>query len=101
MTNKAMFSVYYEGNDIFHAQQYTSIFSTHTIQHNDNRIKGKGVLIYENNIENLRRSISLFSIRSLAKHTWINDNDRFLGRLENTNSVYLALKVSKKDVIPF
>jgi hypothetical protein len=79
---KAIFSVYYENNDIYHAKQYTSIFSTHIMQHNDNRIKGKGVLVYENNIENLRRSLTLFTIRSLPKHTWINDNDRFLGRQE-------------------
>jgi hypothetical protein len=78
--SKAIFSVYYENNDIYHAKKYTSIFSTHTMQHKDNRIKGKGVLIYENNIENLRRSITLFAIRSLAKHTWITDHDRFIGR---------------------
>ena len=78
--DKAIFSVYYENNDIFHAKQYTSIFSTHTMQHKDNRIKGKGVLIYENNIENLRRSIAMFSIRSLPKHTWVNSNNVFVGR---------------------
>jgi len=78
--DKAIFSVYYENNDIFHAKQYTSIFSTHTMQHKDNRIKGKGVLIYENNIENLRRSVAMFCIRSLPKANWQNSNDVYIGR---------------------
>jgi hypothetical protein len=78
--DKAIFFVYYENNDIFHAKQYTSIFSTHTMQHKDNRIKGKGVLIYENNIENLRRSVAMFCIRSLPKANWQNSNDVYIGR---------------------
>jgi len=79
--DKAIFSVYYENNDIFHAKQYTSIFSTHTMQHKDNRIKGKGVLVYENNIAiDLRRSVAMFSIRSLPKANWINSNNVFIGK---------------------
>ena len=33
---------------------------------------------------NLRHCIALFSARSLSKHTWINDPDRYMGR-ENIN----------------
>jgi len=32
------------------------------------------------NKESLRKSLSLYVARSVPKHSWINDQDRYLGR---------------------
>jgi hypothetical protein len=34
-----------------------------------------GLVVYE---QNLRSSVSLFCARVMPKHTWVNDQDRFL-----------------------
>jgi hypothetical protein len=44
-------------------------------------IKGFGTYIHQSNI---RHCIALYSARVLSKHTWINDQDRYMGR-ENIN----------------
>ena len=42
-------------------------------------IKGMGTYIYASN---LRYCIALFSARVLSKHTWINDQDRYIGMFD-------------------
>ena len=43
-------------------------------------IKGLGTYMYDDNI---RRSIALFCVRSIPKHTWVNDPNVYIGRIEN------------------
>jgi len=45
-------------------------------------IKGMGTYIHSSN---LRYCIALFSARGLSKHTWINDQDRYMGKEDKTN----------------
>jgi hypothetical protein len=42
-------------------------------------IKGRGTYIYSSNT---RHCIALFSARGLSKHTWINDQDRYIGMFD-------------------
>jgi hypothetical protein len=72
-------------NDVAHTTIKTCLLSSNYSLRDEKRIKSSAVYIEE---ENLRKSITILSIRSLVKSTW-----------KNTNSVYLAPKVSKKDVI--
>ena len=82
MINQIAF-LYCAGNNIFQSQQQTVLLSLAYITNKDDRsgsLIGAGVFLYSHNDENIRRSISLFSARTLAKHNWINDNNRYLGR---------------------
>lgn len=63
-----------ECNDVFHSVQGTSLFSSTTPNHNSP--KGLGTYMY---LANFRRSISLFSTRSLVKSDWINSNNVYIG----------------------
>jgi hypothetical protein len=38
-----------------------------------------GTYIYSSNT---RHCIALFSVRGLSKHTWINDQDRYIGMFD-------------------
>ena len=70
---------YCSNNTIYHAKQLTSLLSSPLICRKDDRsgsLIGAGVFLYSHNEE----SIALFSARSLPKHTWINDNNRFQGK---------------------
>lgn len=40
-------------------------------------IKGMGTYIHQSNI---RQVIALYGARGLSKHTWINDQDRYIGK---------------------
>ncbi len=82
MNNQIAF-LYCAGNNIFQSQQQTVLLSLAYITNKDDRsgsLIGAGVFLYSHNDENIRRSISLFSARSLPKHNWINDNNRLLGK---------------------
>ncbi len=57
-------------NNMFEAQERTCLLSS-------SYAYSQGKYIPKNNI---RRSLALFCVRSLPKHSWINDNNRFLGR---------------------
>ena len=59
-------------NNIFKAQQETCFLSSHYAS-------GHGFSIYKTPTDSIRRSIALYCARSLPNHTWINDNNRFLG----------------------
>jgi hypothetical protein len=59
-------------NNIFKAQQETCLLSSQFAGDH-------GFYLYKTPSTSIRRSITLFSDRSLPKHTWINDNNRFLG----------------------
>jgi hypothetical protein len=70
-----------DANNIFHARQGTSLLSSPLIYPRDDRrglLKGLGIFIYSENIDNIRKTIGLFSARCLPKPTWINDSDVFL-----------------------
>ena len=75
MNNHPIADLFSNGNSLFEAQQLTCLLSS-TRENYVNHI-----LIYRHSI---RRSITLYCVRCLPKHTWINDNNRFIGR-ENEN----------------
>ena len=82
MNNQIAF-LFCAGNDVFQSQQRTVLLSLPYITNKDDRsgsLIGAGVFLYSHNEDSIRRSISLFCVRSLPKHTWINDNNRFIGR---------------------
>lgn len=68
-------------NGLFEAQQMTCLISSTFPPPKRNGAgdlkSGLGFYIPKNN---LRRSIALYCVRSLPKHTWINDNNRFIGK---------------------
>lgn len=68
------------GNDPMH-NYFSSLMSTTSPGHmNRGEMKGMGTYMYADNI---RRSVSLFAIRSLVKSTWMNSNDVYIGKVEN------------------
>ncbi len=72
-----------EVNDICHARKGTSLLSSPLISPRDDRrglLKGLGIFIYSESIDNIRKTMGLFSARCLPKHTWINDGDVYLGK---------------------
>lgn len=76
MNNQPLFFFYTHSNDIFHAKQKSCILSC---------FYHCGVYIHKEPKENLRRSISLFSTKSLLISNWINSNDVFIGREDKEN----------------
>jgi hypothetical protein len=83
MNNHPIAFFFCDSNNMFSAQQGSCLLS-HTLMspRDDKRgdIKGNGIFMYEEHIDNIRRSISLFCVRSLPKHTWVNSNNVFLSR---------------------
>jgi hypothetical protein len=64
-------------NNIFGSTQGVFLGSSTSAGHmSRGEMQGNGFYMYENNF---RRSVSLFSIRSLIKSTWINSNDVYIG----------------------
>ena len=66
-----------EGNEVFHSIRGIALLPNTSYGGDKHHIKGLGTYMYDNNI---RQSICLFSVRSLTKHTWINDQDRYIGK---------------------
>ena len=64
------------GNNIQCSVQLTYLISSTSAGPTKDDMKGIGTYM---NKDNLRRSISLFSTRCLSKHTWITDQDRYIG----------------------
>ena len=60
-------------NNMSEASRITCLLSENTL------LKYGGFYIAKNN---LRKSVVLFSARSLPKHTWINEPDTFIGKVE-------------------
>ena len=58
-----------DSNNVWQGQQLVYLQSSKCYSHSG------GLFVYENNF---RRMVSLFNTRILPKHTWINDQDRFL-----------------------
>jgi hypothetical protein len=84
MANNMIAFLLLESNDVYHAVQGTSLLSTTLLSpRNDRRddLKGQGRYLYKQNSENNRQLLTLFSVRSLAKNTWINSNDVYIGRV--------------------
>ncbi len=72
-----------DGNDLYHAVLSTCLLSSVYLSPRDSKkgvLKGQGVLMYKENLENIRRTIIFFSVRSLPKHTWVTSNDLLIGR---------------------
>lgn len=68
---------YSDSNDVFHSVQGVGFLSsTSTIHKNQGAIKGAGTYMYPNNI---RHCIALFCVRSLPKHSWVNDPNVYIG----------------------
>ncbi len=65
-----------ECNDVFHSFQGTSLLSSTSSTIGDIRPKGRGTYMY---LDNFRRSVSLFCVRSLIKSKWKNSNDVYIG----------------------
>jgi hypothetical protein len=64
-------------NNVFQAIKFTNFFSSTSAGHlSRGEMKGMGYYIPMDNIA-IRRSIALYSVRSLPKHTWINNCDVF------------------------
>ena len=63
-------------NNIFGSTQGVFLISS-TSPNAGTRPKGLGTYMYK---DNFRRSISLFSVRSLIKSDWINSNNVYIGR---------------------
>ncbi len=70
MNNHPIAFFFCSNNNIFKAQQETCLLSS----------QFAGDHGFYTPSTSIRRSITLFSVRSLPKHTWINDNNRFLGK---------------------
>ena len=64
-----------KANDLFNSVQGVVLLSL-TSDGGKDHLTGRGTYMY---LDNFRRSISLFSIRSLVKSTWINSNDVYIG----------------------
>ena len=62
-------------NDIMHSLQCVYLLSS-TASGRLESMKGNGTYMYK---DNFRRSISLFSTRCLSKHSWVTDQDRYIG----------------------
>jgi len=73
MDNHPIAFFYCSNNNMFEALQRTCLLSSQFAD-------GHGFYIYKTPCTSIRRSITLYSVRSFPKHTWINDNNRFLGR---------------------
>ncbi len=70
-----------DSNNIFTSLQgayLTSSTSSCSYKH-DGKIKGLGTYMYK---DNFRRCISLFCVRSIPKHTWINSNNVYIADKE-------------------
>ncbi len=74
MNNHPIAFFYCSNNNMFSAQQMTCLLSGMW-----NPIIGD-VKIYKEPKDSIRRSIALYCVRCLPKKTWINDNNRFIGR---------------------
>ena len=68
-------------NNVMHSVKLVYLTSS-TSAGTSKDIKGMGGLYIHQS--NTRHCIALFSARVLSKHTWINDQDRYMGR-ENIN----------------
>jgi len=80
MDNYPFCFIYWDTNSLYSAKQFTTFLSSTSSTQKRNGIgdiQGKGHYIY---CDNIRKSMTLFSIRSLPKHTWINSNNVFIGR---------------------
>jgi hypothetical protein len=76
MNNHPIGFFYCDSNNMFKAKTQTSFLSSsYSSQPLSSHSSG-----FFMSKKNIRKSIVLFSVRSLPKHTWINDNNRFLGR---------------------
>ena len=71
---------YSDSNSIFVSIQGVSLLPTTYYGGDKHHIIGRGTYMYKDNI---RRSVSLFAIRSLVKATWMNSNDVYIGKVEN------------------
>ena len=80
MNNQPIAFLLTEGNDIYHVGQGTCFLSYTYSYPNDGRVVANGVYLHKEPKDILRRAVALFSARSLPKHNWINDNNRFIGR---------------------
>jgi hypothetical protein len=80
MDNHPIAFFYCNANGLFEAKQWTCLFSNNHTTHAKQSSYTNGVFIYKTNTDSIRRSIALFSARSLPKHNWINDNNKFIGR---------------------
>jgi len=67
-------------NNIFKAQQETCFLSLNYTSKPKYQTYLGGIFMYKEPLENIRRSIVLFSVRSLPKANWINSNDVYIGR---------------------
>jgi hypothetical protein len=65
-----------EGNDVMHSLQGVYLMSS-TSDGRKHHLKGFGTYIHQSNI---RQVIALYGARGLSKHTWINDQDRYIGK---------------------
>jgi hypothetical protein len=61
-------------NDLFHGQIKTTLMSSTPSDLSS-------IPCFTSDV-NTRRSIALFCARALPKHTWINDSDRFMARIQ-------------------
>jgi hypothetical protein len=71
---------YCSNNNIFKAQQETCFLSLNYTSQPKYTTYSGGIFMYEDPLENIRRSIALFSVRSLPKSNWKNSNDVYIGR---------------------
>jgi hypothetical protein len=58
-----------DSNSVWQGQQFVYLQYSKCYSHSG------GLYVYENNF---RRMVSLFNARILPRHTWINDQDRYL-----------------------
>jgi hypothetical protein len=63
-------------NNVFNSLQGVYLTSS-TSDGGKHKKKGFGTYIHQSNI---RHCIALYGARVLSKHTWINDQDRYMGR---------------------
>jgi hypothetical protein len=67
-------------NDIFHAVQGNNFLSSTSKGHlSRGEIKGMGYYISTDEIA-VRRSITLYSVRSLVKSNWMNTDNVYIGK---------------------
>lgn len=77
MNNQPIAFLFCSNNTMLVARQLTSLLSLNYTDSPKSTTYTKGVFLIESSF---RKSLVLFSIRQLPKHTWINSHNLFLGR---------------------
>jgi len=77
MNNYTFFFLLCDSNDLFHGKVKTCVLSSEYSLRTNNRSKSSAIFVDQ---DILRKSIVVYSIRSLPIHTWMNTNNLFLGR---------------------